>query len=48
VRVSVDDLMKSLVKDEATRNSMLSEGGLRLWPQIHGTDGFFAAVWERR
>ncbi len=48
VRVSVDDLMKSLVKDEATRNSMLSEEGLRLWPQIHGTDGFFAAVWERR
>ncbi len=21
---------------------------LRLWPHIHGTDGFFAAVWERR
>ena len=20
----------------------------RLWPQVHGTDGFFAAVWERR
>ena len=24
------------------------EGYLRLWPQIHGTDGFFAAVWQRR
>ena len=21
---------------------------LRLWPHRHGTDGFFAAVWERR
>lgn len=21
---------------------------LRLWPHIHGTDGFFAAVWQRR
>lgn len=21
---------------------------LRLWPHLHGTDGFFAAVWERR
>ena len=21
---------------------------MRLWPHRHGTDGFFAAVWERR
>jgi len=21
---------------------------LRLWPHLHGTDGFFAAVWQRR
>ena len=21
---------------------------LRLWPHRHGTDGFFAAVWQRR
>ena len=21
---------------------------LRLWPHVHGTDGFFSAVWERR
>ena len=20
---------------------------LRLWPHLHGTDGFFAAVWQR-
>ena len=23
-------------------------GHLRLWPHLHGTDGFFAAVWQRR
>jgi 16S rRNA (cytosine967-C5)-methyltransferase len=23
-------------------------GRLRLWPHCHGTDGFFAAVWQRR
>jgi 16S rRNA (cytosine967-C5)-methyltransferase len=23
-------------------------GRLRLWPQTHGTDGFFAAAWQRR
>jgi 16S rRNA (cytosine967-C5)-methyltransferase len=23
-------------------------GRLRLWPHRHGTDGFFAAVWQRR
>ena len=25
-----------------------TEGRLRLWPQRHATDGFFAAVWRRR
>ena len=25
-----------------------AQGRLRLWPQRHGTDGFFAAVWRRR
>ena len=24
------------------------QGRLRLWPHRHGTDGFFAAVWQRR
>ena len=23
-------------------------GRLRLWPQRHGSDGFFAATWQRR
>jgi 16S rRNA (cytosine967-C5)-methyltransferase len=25
-----------------------SDGFLRLWPHRHGTDGFFAAVWQKR
>ena len=25
-----------------------SQGRLRLWPHRHGTDGFFAAAWQRR
>ncbi|WP_298234665.1 RsmB/NOP family class I SAM-dependent RNA methyltransferase [uncultured Azohydromonas sp.] len=27
---------------------LVSEGFLRLWPHRHATDGFFAAVWQRR
>jgi 16S rRNA (cytosine967-C5)-methyltransferase len=23
-------------------------GFLRLWPHLHGTDGFFAAVWQQK
>jgi 16S rRNA (cytosine967-C5)-methyltransferase len=26
---------------------LASQGRLRLWPHRHGTDGFFAAVWQR-
>ena len=28
--------------------SLDEKGWLRLWPHRHGTDGFFAAVWQRR
>ena len=28
--------------------SWTAQGRLRLWPHRHGTDGFFAAVWQRR
>ncbi len=28
--------------------SLAQRGYLHLWPHIHGTDGFFAAVWQRR
>lgn len=38
-----------LERAHVTDAQLLCEGGyLRLWPQRHQTDGFFAAVWERR
>ena len=27
---------------------LVQDGKLRLWPQRHGTDGFFAAAWQRQ
>ena len=27
---------------------LVENGYLRLWPNRHATDGFFAAVWQRR
>ncbi|WP_377155499.1 RsmB/NOP family class I SAM-dependent RNA methyltransferase [Roseateles sp. UC29_93] len=34
---------------DATQAAQLSENGyLRLWPHRHQSDGFFAAVWERK
>ncbi|NML19023.1 RsmB/NOP family class I SAM-dependent RNA methyltransferase [Azohydromonas caseinilytica] len=29
-------------------DTLVSDGFLRLWPHRHATDGFFAAVWQRR
>jgi 16S rRNA (cytosine967-C5)-methyltransferase len=29
-------------------SGLVRNGCLRLWPHVHGTDGFFAAVWRRR
>ncbi len=35
--------------DELAHRAELCQGGhLRLWPHRHRTDGFFAAVWQRR
>lgn len=31
-----------------TPDALVRDGFLRLWPHRHGTDGFFAAAWERR
>ncbi|GAB3186643.1 RsmB/NOP family class I SAM-dependent RNA methyltransferase [Hydrogenophaga aquatica] len=28
--------------------ALCRDGYLRLWPHLHGTDGFFAAVWNKR
>lgn len=32
----------------AQAGDLVRDGMLRLWPQRHHTDGFFAAVWQRR
>ncbi|GAP35775.1 RsmB/NOP family class I SAM-dependent RNA methyltransferase [Piscinibacter sakaiensis] len=29
-------------------DGLVQDGRLRLWPHRHGTDGFFAAAWQRR
>ena len=44
-------LSQNLAVSEATAEKTGGEAQypyLRLWPQLHGTDGFFAAVWQRR
>ncbi len=39
----------ALAAAHVTRAEELTQDGyLRLWPQRHATDGFFAAVWQRR
>ena len=43
------DAGQALDKAHAARSGELVEQGyLRLWPHRHHTDGFFAAVWERK
>jgi 16S rRNA (cytosine967-C5)-methyltransferase len=38
-----------LAQAQVPRAEEIDDGGrLRLWPHRHGTDGFFAAVWQRR
>ena len=40
---------QALTQAHVERADELVQGDfLRLWPQRHGTDGFFAAVWQRR
>jgi 16S rRNA (cytosine967-C5)-methyltransferase len=41
--------LEALSKAHVSEAESLVRGDyLRLWPHRHGTDGFFAAVWERR
>ncbi len=44
------ELARLKVEQAAGLTSGGADGGLylRLWPHRHGTDGFFAAVWQRR
>jgi 16S rRNA (cytosine967-C5)-methyltransferase len=46
-RVVVQELLEDAKVPDAPR--LCSEGGqeLRLWPHRHGTDGFYATVWEK-
>ncbi|MGQ9725316.1 MAG: RsmB/NOP family class I SAM-dependent RNA methyltransferase, partial [Tepidimonas sp.] len=46
VRVDAQTLLaEARVRDPET---LVEAGNLRLWPHRQGTDGFFAAVWQRR
>jgi 16S rRNA (cytosine967-C5)-methyltransferase len=46
-RLPVQELLEQAKVQQAA--SLCSEGGqdLRLWPQRHGSDGFYAAAWEK-
>jgi 16S rRNA (cytosine967-C5)-methyltransferase len=47
--LSVAELLGQLKLEQAASLCAGAEGEyLRLWPQRHGTDGFFAAVWQRK
>ena len=45
VMPAADALAKAHVNEP---DSLVRGDYLRLWPHVHATDGFFAAVWERR
>ncbi len=47
--IDANDLLEGLKLPQAHPNghALTREGFLRLWPHQHGTDGFFAAVWQR-
>jgi 16S rRNA (cytosine967-C5)-methyltransferase len=43
------DAAECLEKAGAGQPQGLTRAGkLRLWPHVHGTDGFFAAIWQRK
>jgi 16S rRNA (cytosine967-C5)-methyltransferase len=44
--LAVDELLQSAGVSHAAE--LCTDGCLRLWPHRHGTDGFFAAVWQRK
>jgi 16S rRNA (cytosine967-C5)-methyltransferase len=44
-RLAVDVLLTDLKVPGAA--SLVQDGNLRLWPHLHATDGFFAAVWQK-
>ena len=51
VALPVQTLLTDLKVPEASSLCRLGEEGityLRLWPHVHQTDGFFAAVWQKK
>jgi 16S rRNA (cytosine967-C5)-methyltransferase len=44
-RLDVGELLTALGVADA--ESLIRSGNLRLWPHLHATDGFFAAVWDK-
>jgi 16S rRNA (cytosine967-C5)-methyltransferase len=46
IPLDVGELLTQLKVDDAA--TLCGGPYLRLWPHRHGTDGFFAAVWERK
>jgi 16S rRNA (cytosine967-C5)-methyltransferase len=43
--VAVDTVLNDL--KVANPGSLVQAGNLRLWPHLHSTDGFFAAIWSK-
>ncbi len=43
--VAVDDVLDDL--KVAHPDKLVQAGNLRLWPHLHATDGFFAAIWSK-
>jgi 16S rRNA (cytosine967-C5)-methyltransferase len=46
IPVPADEALAAAHVDRAAE--LVENGYLRLWPNRHATDGFFAAVWQRR
>jgi 16S rRNA (cytosine967-C5)-methyltransferase len=46
VPLPVEELLARAGVENA--QALTRAGYLRLWPHLHGTDGFFAAVWQRK
>ena len=46
--VPVPELLQQAGLEPETAASLCQGDHLRLWPHLHGTDGFFAAVWRRK
>ena len=43
--LNVQEVLTGLGVENAAK--LCNDSYLRLWPHVHGTDGFFAAVWEK-